>query len=631
MPDEKQAKSVDSLRHAEYYGMQPVFDDLYARAKEGEYFTDLMSVILSRKNILLAYRNIKANHGSHTAGIDGLVMADIGKQTPEEVVARVRRIVYGGKEGYAPRSVRRVEIPKADGVSTRPLGIPCVWDRLIQQCIKQVMEPICEAKFSENSYGFRPTRSVENAIAAAYRLIQRSNLHYVVEFDVKGFFDNVDHAKLICQLWSLGIRDKKLLYVLKRVLKAPIRMPDGSTIHPEKGTPQGGIISPLLANVVLNELDKWVESQWQDNPVIDKYEQGVNRNGTLYKNNGYRAMRKTKLKEMYIVRYADDFRIFCRTKTQANNVLIAVTQWLKERLRLDVSPEKTKVVNLKRHYSDFLGFKLKVRRKGPKYVVRSRMGDKAVKKAKCKLTEQAKNIAKPRPEYGEAGEVRLYNSMVRGAHNYYHIATDVSLDCSPINRAVMVVLKNRLGRRLARKGRELTKEEAAKYGKSEMLRYVAGSDEPVLPIGYVQTKNPMSHKRKVNCYTAEGRAEIHDNLRVNTKLMLQLMRTPAYGRSAEFMDNRISLFCAQWGRCSVTGREFKTVDEIHCHHITPRAKGGKDNYENLTLVEELVHKPIHATKKETIDESLRTLRLDKTQMSKLNKFRERAGNDPITA
>ena len=129
------------------------------------------------------------------------------------------------------------------------------------------MEPICEAKFSDNSYGFRPNRSVENAIDRTYRLLQISHLHYVIEFDIKGFFDNVNHSKLIRQIWAMGIQDKHLIYIIKRILKAPIRMPDGSMVLPQKGTPQGGIISPLLANIVLNELDHWVESQWQSNPL----------------------------------------------------------------------------------------------------------------------------------------------------------------------------------------------------------------------------------------------------------------------------------------------------------------------------------------------------------------------------
>lgn len=158
------------------------------------------------------------------------------------------------------------------------------------------MEPICEAKFSDNSYGFRPNRSVENAIDRTYRLMQISHLHYVIEFDIKGFFDNVNHSKLIRQIWAMGIHDKHLIYILKRILTAPIRMPDGTTVRPQKGTPQGGIISPLLANIVLNELDHWVESQWQSNPVVRKHSIGYNKNGSEILSHGFAAMRKTALK-----------------------------------------------------------------------------------------------------------------------------------------------------------------------------------------------------------------------------------------------------------------------------------------------------------------------------------------------
>ena len=121
------------------------------------------------------------------------------------------------------------------------------------------------------------------------------------------------HRNLIRQMWTLGIRDRHLLGKILRVLKTSIKMPDGKLIYPTKGTPQGGIISPLLANIVLNELDHWLESNWEENPVTYKY--SINKVGA--KSNGYVAMRKTNLKEIYIVRYADDFRIFCRTKATA--------------------------------------------------------------------------------------------------------------------------------------------------------------------------------------------------------------------------------------------------------------------------------------------------------------------------
>ena len=632
MPKKSKNLCVDDLRHAEYYGMQPVFDELYRRSLDGDNFTDLMDIILSRDNILLAYRNIKANGGSYTAGTDNRNISDIGCLPPETVVEKVRFIVTGSQHGYRPKPVRRKDIPKPNG-KTRPLGIPCIWDRLVQQCIKQVMEPICEARFSNNSYGFRPNRSVENAIAATYRLMQKSGLQYVVEFDIKGFFDNVDHSKLIKQLWSLNIRDKELLYVIRRILKAPILMPDGHTEHPTKGTPQGGIISPLLANVVLNELDHWIESQWQCNPVTENYAYRENAAGCPIQSHAYRAMRNTRLKEMYIVRYADDFRILCRTREQADRTLIAVTQWLKERLRLDVSPEKTRVVDVRRSYSEFLGFKIRLRKKGKKYVVQSHMCDKAYKKVKASLTKQVGNIKFPRKGRGEAGEVRLFNSMVMGIQNYYQLATDISIDCGDIGRTVNTVLKNRLKsgktHRMKKEGRDLTKMEIQRYGKSEQLRYIAQSKEPIYPISYVQCKNPMSQRRKVCAYTAAGRSEIHDDLRINTFLLLQLMRAPTYSRSTEYADNRISLFSAQWGKCAVTGKEFQCISEIHCHHKKPKGIGGSDKYENLVLVLAPVHELIHAVDEDTIRSYLTALKLDTSQLTKLNKLRTLAKRKPI--
>jgi len=641
MPKENHNKMlcVDDLRHSEYYGMQSTFDNLYAQSKNGDIFNNLMDVILQRENILLAYRNIKANTGSKTAGTDGLTMADIGRLSPDDVVSKVRYILTGSKHGYRPKPVRRKDIPKQyDPTKTRPLGIPCIWDRLIQQCIKQVMEPICEARFSDNSYGFRPNRSVENAMSKVYNLLQLSHLNYIIEFDIKGFFDNVNHSKLIRQIWTLGIRDKQLIYILKQILKAPIKMPNGKFITPNKGTPQGGIISPLLANIVLNELDHWIESQWQENPVTVKYQTIDKRNGKFLKSNGYRAMRTTNQKEIYIVRYADDFRIFCRTKTDSVKAKIAITQWLAERLHLEISEEKTKIINVKKQYSDFLGIKIGLFRKGVynaktkqstlKWVVKSKISDKQFERQKEKFVAQAKNIHKPTKNKTEYEEIKLYNSMVLGVHNYYSIATNINGDCALLNRAVMTVFTNRLKKRLRKTGRTLTRFEKEKFGNSKMLRYTVETDEPIYPIGYIKHKHPMALKGGECCYTEEGRKTIHDNLRVDTVLMLKLMKQQLGENSIEYADNRISLFSAQYGKCAISGIKFCYTSEIHCHHIVPKRLGGTDEYKNLILVTEIIHKLIHATNEETINKLLYAIKLTKKQIDKVNQLRISA-NLPI--
>lgn len=610
------------LRHSEYYDLQPTFDKLYSDSQNGKIFTNLLEIISSEENIRLAYRNIKKNSGSSTIGIDKLSIKDIENMSIESYVNIIKRKLTW----YKPKPVKRVEIPKPNG-KMRPLGIPTIVDRLVQQCILQVLEPICEAKFFERSNGFRPNRSAEQAIAQCYKMIQLQNLHFVVDIDIKGFFDNVNHSKLIKQMWNLGIRDKKLLCIIKEMLKAPIVMPDGKVAYPTKGTPQGGILSPLLSNIVLNELDWWITSQWEEMPTKYQYKCEIRPNGTKNKSPIYGALRNTsKLKEVYIIRYADDFKLFCRKKSDAEKVFIAVKRWLKERLKLEISEEKSKVVNLKRHYSEFLGFELKAVKKRKKYVVCSHMTKKAKIREKKKLVEQIKNIAHTKNRDDEAKEITLYNSMVMGIHNYYCIATMISSDCGSLHRNVSIVMKNRLRKRLSKKGKINEVYIRKQYGKSKQIRFI--SSKTICPIGYIKTKTPMFKKKKVCKYTPEGREEIHKNLKINTRTMLELMRVKDKRRSIEYMDNRISLFAAQYGRCNVTGKEL-SINEIHCHHKVPIKLGGTDEYSNLVILHQDIHILIHSTDIETQNTYLKLINPDKKALNKINELRLLVGNSKL--
>lgn len=356
---EQHTLKQSKIRYTEYYGLQNLYDTLYSDSSGNKVFSNLMELITSKENIKLAYRNIKGNKGSHTAGVDGRTIKHLSKLNEEQFISLIQKQFHR----YKPRPVKRVEIPKPNG-NTRPLGIPTIVDRIVQQCILQILEPICEAKFHENSHGFRPNRSTEHAIAQCCRYMQIQHLHYVVDIDIQGFFDNVCHTKLMRQLWQMGIRDKRLLCIIKEMLKAQLVMPNGEAVIPMKGTPQGGILSPLLSNVVLNELDWWVSSQWETMPTHYPYKHRCNQQGTEIKSHTYRALRQSNLKEMYIVRYADDFKIFCRSHQEAKRAYTAVSHWLQDRLKLTVSEEKSTVTNLKQRYSEFLGFKLKVKPKG---------------------------------------------------------------------------------------------------------------------------------------------------------------------------------------------------------------------------------------------------------------------------
>lgn len=188
-----------ALRNAEYYDFQDVLDKLYADSENGCQFQQLTELICNPQNIMLAYRNIKKNSGSKTAGTDKKTIVHLQQWASPQLIAYVQKRL----SNYHPQPVRRVEIPKGNG-KTRPLGIPTIMDRLIQQCILQILEPICEAKFFKRSNGFRPNRSAEHAISQSYKFIQGQHLHFVVDIDIKGFFDNVNHGKLLKQMWTLG-------------------------------------------------------------------------------------------------------------------------------------------------------------------------------------------------------------------------------------------------------------------------------------------------------------------------------------------------------------------------------------------------------------------------------------------
>lgn len=255
--------------------------------------------VLQRENLMAAWREVKANRGA--AGVDGMDVKRTREHLKEHWECIAGKLVAGE---YRPAAVRAVQIPKPQG-GTRTLGIPNVQDRLIQQAIHQKLSPLWEAGFSEHSYGFRPNRSAHDAIRAAQGYIQAGKT-WVVDIDLKSFFDEVNHDRLM-RLVGGKIRDKRLLRLIGNYLRAPMQEPDGSRNKRQKGTPQGGPLSPLLANIYLDELDKELEARG-----------------------------------LSFVRYADDVAIFTSSERAAARVLDSVVSWIEKHLKVPVNREKSK-------------------------------------------------------------------------------------------------------------------------------------------------------------------------------------------------------------------------------------------------------------------------------------------------
>lgn len=590
-----------ALRQWEYYGMTEVFSDLFERSRKGETFHRLMDVITSEANILLAFRSIKSNKGSKTPGTDKFTIGKYKGMSKESFIDLVRSKL----DNYHPKKVRRKLIEKENG-GLRPLGIPTMFDRLIQQMIKQVMEPIAEAKFFKHSYGFRPLRSSKHAKARCEHLINIANHHYAVDIDIKGFFDNVNHSLLLKQLWNMGFQDRRLLAIIMKVLKAPI---DGEGV-PSKGTPQGGILSPLLANIVLHDLDTWVSDQWESfEHTRHTYSDFRSRYNNLKRN--------TSLKRGFLVRYADDFKIFCTNHKDAQRWFNAVRLYLKDRLKLDISPEKSRVVNLRKNSTDFLGYKFKVVPKRNSWVATSYIKDSKKQRIKDALRKLIKGIHK-----NPGGPpISKYNSYVLGIHNYFKGATEIYHDLVRIHHDVSRLMHNRL--------RKMARYEVPRRPSLTYLTHYGGANRKVYiienyvlyPVVGQKHSYDICFSQWVTPYTERGRKHIHKDLYPLVAAEIRnLMRSNLHGRSMEYMDNRISRYSMKRGLCEISGI-FLTANEVHCHHYMPFENSKDDSFSNLRIIHKELHRAVHATDSVLIRNLIEPFQLNKGQIEKLNRFR----------
>ena len=246
-----------NVRFSKEADLKRLQDLLYEKSGQNVSFTGLLEAMSHEVTIVTAVHNIKSNKGSKTAGVDKMKMDKYLQMPKEDLI----QLIQSQFANYKPKPARRVYIEKSNG-KKRPLGIPTVLDRIIQECMRIVMEPICEARFYPHSYGFRPYRAQKHAIRDIINVVNAGTRSpdqpvWAVEGDIKGCFDNINHRLLLKKLWRIGIHDKRVLKIVGQMLKAGYVESDlyhATTI----GTPQGGILSPLLSNVYLNDFDWYV-------------------------------------------------------------------------------------------------------------------------------------------------------------------------------------------------------------------------------------------------------------------------------------------------------------------------------------------------------------------------------------
>lgn len=558
-------------------------------------FTGILEIIASEPNIVTAIHKIKSNKGSRTAGIDGKIMDDYLTKGYDEVLQEVRNNLYD----YQPEMVRRIWIPKPDRSEKRPLGIPIIIDRIIQECVRKVLEPIAEGQFFEHSYGFRPMRSADMAVARIKRINWTSKCYWAVEGDIKGFFNNIDHNVMIRSLWNLGIRDKRVLCIIKQMLKAGVM---NECRVSERGTPQGGILSPLLANVYLNRFDNYMTGDFERKKLRKPHSR---RDGELT------AMRNhSNLKTCYYIRYADDWVILTDSKENAERLKYKAKRYLQDALKLELSDEKTLITNVCSRPVRFLGVEIKLYNKNGRLVNRVSPDRNRFKQKMVNLSIELFFLRKisTMDKNRLVQNITRVNAIILGLINYYSMCDQISVAV----RKYAWLLKYTAYKSLKRHGGKWVRADQVSNliglhrGHRAHIPAVEynGMWIGITDINFAKWNNPRCKNQAENPFTPEGRALYNKRMyrkgllvrtdEVNSSdhaWYIRMSKNPLY--NFEYFMNRPYTYNRDKGKCKICGG-IVDPNEARFHHVNPELPGNQRNkVKNLITVHDYCHKLIH--------------------------------------
>lgn len=587
--------------------LKKIQDEMYRitskciESKEIPKFKGLIEIMSSEVVIMTAIHNIKANKGSKTPGIDQKI---IDKDYLQKDYYDVVTDIQNSFTNYKPDMVRRKWIPKPGKQEKRPLGIPTIKDRIVQECVRLIIEPILEAQFFQHSYGFRPWRDTHMALERVKDQVHRIGYYWIVEGDISRFFDNVNHTILVKKLYHMGIADRRILMIIKEMLKAGIM---DECKKNELGTPQGGIISPILANVYLHQMDKWITREWENK---------VTQNNYSSKRNQYQSLhRYSNLKPAYLIRYADDWILLTDSKEHAEKWKYRISKFLETNLKLKLSDEKTLITNIKEKPIHFVGFTYKVikepsMRKGYKPVVRPKQ--ERIDKKLLEIIQDIKMLRLPMTKENLIESISKINSKIRGIINYYSTANMVYFSLAKYHRRITTVAMNSLRRKgvIFKPAREVNNLIVLHSNYSTWIPAIKLPNEQLIGItspAFCKYQKTYNKNQEETPFSSKGR-ELHlkrTRKQLSLARMEEILQVPEiikfnkYDKSKEIYNyeyfmNRMYAFNRDKGRCKICGEPIINGDKFHCHHISTNLPLQQINkVQNLLSTHSKCNKLIH--------------------------------------
>lgn len=613
--------------------LKKLLDLLYEKSKTGNVFTGLLEAITDEVVIVTAIHNIKSNKGSKTTGVDKIKMDKYLQMPKDEVIYLVKKSICD----YKPKPAKRVYIDKGNG-KKRPLGIPTILDRIIQECIRIIIEPICEARFYPHSYGFRPYRSQKHAIRGIVNVINanyksKDQPVWALEGDIKGCFDNINHRILLKKLWDIGVHDKRVIQIIKAMLSVGYVEYD-MLKNDDKGTPQGGILSPLLANVYLNDFDWYVGRKYYEPHRKCKY-----------KSNDSRRLKWSGITPKYNFRYADDWVILTSSKKEAERLKRELSKYFKYKLKLELSEEKTKITDMRTDGIHFLGFVIKAekprRTPADKEIKEHFVGKpypdmKRLSKKIQNLCKEIRDIRNYSAVNSRIAQIQYINSVIMGIAEYIKIG---------ISSHAFHVIDRRVNNSALSTWKRMYPDKYNEWqiplkDLSNLPHRHEGYISKTFAIPYEDmwigiTMAFITHVRyevkpfnqKMTPYTPEGR-KIYVNYRnknkplpkdrpsINTSDDLRMAVYAENKMNFEYFMNREYAFNRDKGKCRCCKTPLYENPTANCHHVDNKLPIDKINkVNNLAWVCRSCHLMIHGSE---IPESL-----DTKVVKKIEKFREK--------